>query len=222
MIEWSRVDTVFLDMDGTLLDLHYDSHFWLEHLPRRYGERYGVPEDQARDTILGIIQAEKGTLNWYCTDYWSRRLDLDVAALKAEVRDRIAYRPHVTEFLAQVRSQGYRSVIVTNCHPDPLALKLEATGLDRHVDAIVSSHQLGKPKEAPAFWADLQRLAPYEPARTLMVDDSLAVLESARTAGLGQCLAILAPDSRQAPAQAYPGMPCIHHFDELLPLSGPR
>ncbi|MDX1636087.1 MAG: haloacid dehalogenase, partial [Marinobacter sp.] len=90
MIEWSRVDTVFLDMDGTLLDLHYDSHFWLEHLPRRYAEHTGVATEQALATILDIIRTEKGTLNWYCTDYWSRRLAMDVAALKAEVRDRIA------------------------------------------------------------------------------------------------------------------------------------
>lgn len=222
MIEWSRVDTVFLDMDGTLLDLHYDSHFWLEHLPRRYAEHTGLAPEQAREAILGIIQAEKGTLNWYCTDYWSQRLAMDVAALKAEVRERIAYRPHVAEFLSQIRRSGYRSVIVTNCHPDPLALKLEATGLDRHVDAIISSHQLGKPKETPDFWHDLQGYAPYQPARTLMVDDSIPVLESARAAGIGQCLAILAPDSQQAPNEAHPEIPSIAHFNELLPLADPR
>ena len=25
-----EVDTILLDMDGTLLDLHYDNHFWME------------------------------------------------------------------------------------------------------------------------------------------------------------------------------------------------
>ncbi len=222
MIDWSRVDTVFLDMDGTLLDLHYDSHFWLQHLPLRYAQHCGLSTEQARATILDIIQTEKGTLNWYCTDYWSRRLAMNVAALKAEVRERIAYRPHVADFLAQIRQRGYRSVIVTNCHPDPLALKLDATGLDRHVDAIISSHQLGKPKEAPDFWSDLQQHTAYEPARTLMVDDSIPVLESARAAGIGQCLAILAPDSQLAPSPAHPEIPSIAHFDELMPLSGGR
>ena len=28
-----NVDLVLLDMDGTLLDLHYDSHFWLDYVP---------------------------------------------------------------------------------------------------------------------------------------------------------------------------------------------
>ena len=29
-LAWRDIDTVLLDMDGTLLDLHYDNHFWLE------------------------------------------------------------------------------------------------------------------------------------------------------------------------------------------------
>src|SRR5688572_6670841 len=35
MIDWNAVDTVLLDMDGTLLDLHFDNYFWLTHLPKR-------------------------------------------------------------------------------------------------------------------------------------------------------------------------------------------
>ncbi|HBT55971.1 MAG TPA: haloacid dehalogenase, partial [Pseudomonas sp.] len=33
MLNWNAIDTVLLDMDGTLLDLHFDNHFWLEHMP---------------------------------------------------------------------------------------------------------------------------------------------------------------------------------------------
>ncbi|OZB18681.1 MAG: haloacid dehalogenase [Marinobacter sp. 34-60-7] len=217
MVDWSSLDTVFLDMDGTLLDLHFDNHFWLEHLPLRYAQTHGLCPRQAKDTLIPMIMAERGSLNWYCTDYWSERLALDITGLKAEVGDRIGYRPHVPDFLSALRSAGLRSVIVTNCHPDPLALKLARTGLDQHVDAIVSSHQLGKPKEDPAFWQDLQRLSPYQQNRTLMVDDSFPVLESAVGAGIGQCLAILAPDSQQPEKAAHPHIPGIRHFDEVLP-----
>ncbi len=217
MVDWSTLDTVFLDMDGTLLDLHFDSHFWLEHLPRRYAEQYDLHPQQAKDQLLAMIMAERGSLNWYCTDYWSERLSVDINQLKAEVSDRIGYRPHVPDFLASLRKAGLHSVIVTNCHPDPLALKLSHTGLDRHVDAIVSSHELGKPKEDRAFWSDLARRVPYRQERTLMVDDSFPVLESARDAGIGQCLAILAPDSTQTPATRHPEIPGIRHFDEVLP-----
>lgn len=217
MVNWHSIDTVFLDMDGTLLDLHFDNHFWLDHLPRRYAEQFRLDPADARDTLIPMIMAERGTLNWYCTDYWSERLSVDIVGLKAEVGDRIGYRPHAKRFLEALNAAGLRSVIVTNCHPDPLALKLERTGLDAHVDGIVSSHELGLPKEAPEFWHRLQGREPYAAARTLMVDDSLPVLESARRAGLGQCLAILAPDSRQPDRAGHPEIPGVRDFDEVLP-----
>ena len=217
MVDWSTLDTVFLDMDGTLLDLHFDAHFWLEHLPKRYAEQFDLHPQKARDQLITMIMAERGSLNWYCTDYWSKRLSVDITLLKQEVSDRIGYRPHVPDFLATLRNAGLRSVIVTNCHPDPLALKLRKTGLNQHVDAIISSHELGKPKEDPEFWQDLGHRIPYRHEKTLMVDDSFPVLESARRAGIGQCLAILEPDSTQSANPDHPDIPGIRHFDEVLP-----
>ncbi|WP_111498535.1 GMP/IMP nucleotidase [Marinobacter bohaiensis] len=221
MIDWPALDTVFLDMDGTLLDLHFDSHFWLEHLPRRYAELKAISHEDARAHIIPRIESEKGSLQWYCVDYWSDRLDVDITALKREVGDRIAYRPHARAFMAAIRASGRRCVIVTNCHPKPLALKLEKTGLDQHVDRVLSTHDFGRPKEDLQFWADLADTEPYRPERTLMVDDSLPVLDSARRAGIGHLLAILAPDSREPVRPAHDGLASIAHFDELLhPVSG--
>ncbi|PVY77638.1 putative hydrolase of the HAD superfamily [Tamilnaduibacter salinus] len=217
MIDWASLDTVLLDMDGTLLDLHFDSHFWLDHLPRRYAQIKQLPEQTGYEQIVPLIESEKGRLHWYCTDYWSNRLDVDVVALKREVRDRIGYRPEAEAFLRALHRSGRRTVIVTNCHPDPLTLKLERTGLDRHVDRVLSTHEFGRPKEDRQFWVDLARREPYDPERTLMVDDSLPVLESAADHGIRHLLAILAPDSSQ-PARHHDGtLPAIHHFDEILP-----
>ncbi|WP_372964182.1 GMP/IMP nucleotidase [Marinobacter sp.] len=217
MVDWSTLDTVFLDMDGTLLDLHFDSHFWLEHLPKRYAEQFNLHPQQAKDQLISMIMAERGTLNWYCTDYWSDRLSIDITRLKQEVSERIGYRPHVQDFLTSIRHAGLHSVIVTNCHPDPLALKLNRTGLDQQVDMIISSHDLGHPKEDQKFWQKLVDRVSYRPDRTLMIDDSFPVLESARQAGIGQCLAILAPDSTQDATPHHPEIPGILHFDEVLP-----
>ncbi len=217
MVDWSSLDTVFLDMDGTLLDLHFDSHFWLEHLPKRYAEQFDLHPQETKDQLISMIMAERGTLNWYCTDYWSERLSVDITRLKAEVGDRIGYRPHAHDFLRSLRTAGLHSVIVTNCHPDPLALKLQRTGLDQHVDMIISSHELGKPKEDRGFWHDLSQRVNYQRERTLMVDDSFPVLESAQEAGISQCLAILSPDSTQTANPHHPDIPGICHFDEILP-----
>jgi len=217
MVNWSTLDTVFLDMDGTLLDLHFDNHFWLEHLPLRYAQKNNLQPQVAKQQLMALIMAQRGSLNWYCTDYWSNQLSMDINGLKAEVGERVGYRPHVRAFLSSLRERGLYTVIATNCHPDPLAMKLERTGLNTLVDDIVSSHQLGKPKEDPAFWQALHRVTPYDRSRTLMVDDSFPVLESAAKAGIAQLLAVLAPDSQQPANRAHPQITGIHDFDEVLP-----
>jgi 5'-nucleotidase len=33
-LDWNNIDTVLLDMDGTLLDLAFDSQFWLQDVPQ--------------------------------------------------------------------------------------------------------------------------------------------------------------------------------------------
>jgi len=217
MVNWAPVETVFLDMDGTLLDLHFDNYFWLEHLPQRYAEQFKLPPQKAKEQLMSMIMAERGSLNWYCTDYWSDKLSLDITSLKSEVGNLIGYRPYVVDFLNSLRQSGLHTVIVTNCHPDPLALKLKRTRLNQYVDAIISSHQLGRAKEESGFWQRLHQVAPYKASATLMIDDSFPVLESARDAGIAQCLAVLAPDSQKIAHEGHPSIPGIRHFNEILP-----
>jgi len=216
MLDWQAVDTVLLDMDGTLLDLHFDSHFWLEFLPRRYAERHGLDPERSRGPLIERIMAERGSLNWYCLDYWSRELDLPVAELKREVADRIGYRPGVEAFLAALRLSGRRTLIVTNAHRDSLSLKVERTGIDRLVDLVICSHDFGLPKEDVRFWTKLQEVEPFDARRTLLVDDSLPVLESARRFGIAHLLCIAQPDSRQ-PARAITEFNAVTDFAEVMP-----
>ena len=81
---WREIDTVLLDMDGTLLDLHYDDHFWLHHLPQRYAELHGISFAMAWLELKPLFERNAGTLNWYCLDFWSAELKLSVRDLKRE------------------------------------------------------------------------------------------------------------------------------------------
>jgi 5'-nucleotidase len=215
MLDWRAVDTVLLDMDGTLLDLHFDSYFWLEHLPLRYAQLRKLEPADAREWLHQRITQEQGTLNWYCLDYWSEQLGVDIPALKREVADRIGFRPQVKDFLQRLRQRGMRSVIVTNAHRDSLNIKLHLTGLDSLVDGIICSHDFRLPKEDVEFWTQLQAVEPFDPARTLLVDDSLAVLRSAQRYGIAHLLSIVQPDS-QAPARRIDEFRAIDQFDELF------
>jgi 5'-nucleotidase len=215
MLDWQHIDTVLLDMDGTLLDLHFDNYFWHEHMPLRYSERCGIDLQTAKSSLLARYGALEGTMQWYCVDYWSRELDLDVALLKSEIDHLIAVHPHVPRFLDAVRTLGKRVALVTNAHHKSLALKMERTQLAGHFDAVICSHDFGMPKEDRSFWGRLQAQFAYEPQRTLLVDDSLAVLRSARDFGIAHLLCVLQPDTRQAPREITE-FPAIASFADLI------
>jgi putative hydrolase of the HAD superfamily len=216
MIDWSAIDKVFLDMDGTLLDLHFDNRFWREHVPARYAAARDLPLNQARDELFARYKDQEGTLEWYCIDHWSRELGLDIALLKEEIDHLIAVHPQVLEFLEALAARGMRRVLVTNAHQKAIALKMRKTRLVGHLERIISAHDLGLAKENPGFWPLVQAIEPFDPERTLFVDDSPTVLRAARDYGFHHLLAVLAPDSR-SPAREAEEFLAIHGFGELLP-----
>jgi len=216
MIAWSEVDTVMLDMDGTLLDLNFDNHFWKEFVPLRYAQLHDIDLQQAKQILEPRFKAMEGKLEWYCLDYWSEDLKLDIVGLKQEVAELIAVHPHVIEFLEAARAVGKRLLLVTNAHRDSLTLKMDKTCLQVFFDAIISSHDFGLAKEQAGFWQALQTSHVFEKQSALLVDDSLPVLRSAREFGLAHLVAVSKPDSRQ-PQRLVTEFPAIVDFRQLLP-----
>jgi len=198
---WDEIDTVLVDMDGTLLDLAFDNFFWLELVPARYAQLHGLSLEEARTTLMTRSRGTAGTLAWYCTDHWSRDLKLDINALKWAHRHLVRFLPGAREFLAAVRARGKRLWIVTNAHRDTIAVKAEQTGVQALVDRLFCSHELSGPKESAAFWRMLQQEQAFDPARTLLIEDSLAVLAAASAYGVRHTIAIRRPDSRLPPRQ---------------------
>lgn len=216
MLDWSAIRSVFLDMDGTLLDLHFDNHFWLSHVPQRYAELHGLSHDDAKLDLAPRYDQVAGTMNWYCVDYWSRELQLDIVRLKEEVSHLIAVHPHVVDFLVALRESGKRIVLVTNAHQKSLALKMERTSLHGHFDEVICAHDIGIPKEHPEFWQRLQAVERFEADKTLLVDDSLPVLRSARNYGIRHLLAVYRPDTR-LPDKDVGEFAAIRDFRDILP-----
>ncbi|WP_027848109.1 GMP/IMP nucleotidase [Marinospirillum minutulum] len=220
MIDWKNINTVLLDMDGTLLDLHFDSHFWLEHLPHRYAELHKLEKSSVQTNLIAQIMAEKGRLNWYSLDYWSERLGVDILALKREIQHLIGFRVDALDFLQWLKVAHPRVVLATNADRKSLALKLPLTGLEEYVDFIFSSSDIGIPKEDQGYWHALMEVDPFDPATTLLIDDNESVLASAQAFGIAQLITISQPDSH-SPLRQMTEFPAVTRFAELQPVNKP-
>ena len=182
--DWAHIDTVLLDLDGTLLDQAYDNHIWRDLVPQRFAMKHAMELHSAYAEITRRFDSLRGTLDWYCIDYWSRTLEIDIGALHREVRAHVAWLPGAREFLTRMRGDGKRLVLLTNSHPIALAVKHEETGVLDYLDAAVTSHDFGAPKEHAQFWQAARERFRYDPARSLFADDNSKMLEAARTAGI--------------------------------------
>ncbi|WP_341502778.1 GMP/IMP nucleotidase [Gallaecimonas sp. GXIMD4217] len=214
-LNWSEIDTVLLDMDGTLLDLHFDNHFWLDRVPALLAEKDGIGLEQARARIEVEYDAVFGTLNWYCYDYWSQRLGLDIDTATREIQHLISLRDDTLPFLDALRQSGRRVVLLTNAHPQSLSLKVERTRLDAHLDLLISTHEYGVSKESQRLWELVQQRLKFDPARTLFVDDSQPILEAARRFGIRYLLGVKNPDSKKD-EKAFEGFAATNDYRSLL------
>jgi 5'-nucleotidase len=218
-IDWNSIDTVLLDMDGTLLDRHFDDYFWIEHVPKRYAEKNGMSHDAAKERLHKMFHSQENTLNWTDLDYWSDQLGLDIPVLKEEVDHLIAVHPFVIEFLLFLRQHRKGIYLVTNAHGKTLDLKMRRTRIGSYFDGIVSAHDLGLPKEDPAFWGRLQESVPYLPERTMLGEDSETNLKTAELFGIKYLIHVGRFSSQSAPVIS-DNFRSIHFFSELIPRDG--
>lgn len=213
---WGQIDLVMLDMDGTLLDRHFDDYFWEHFVPEVYALNNQLTAEAARQQLLKKYQSREGSLAWTNLDFWSDELGLDIPVLKMQVDHLIAIHPYVVLFLEYCRKMGKRVWLVTNAHSKTLDIKMAKTALQDHFDRLICAEEVGVAKEDPEFWQRLRRLHMYNPERTLLVDDTEKVLVSASQGGIQKLICVARPSSRAAIRHSQ-RFTSITYFKELIP-----
>lgn len=214
-VDWEAVDTVLLDMDGTLLDKHFDDHFWEHYVPEIYAAQRQLSPAAARQELCARYKQKEGTLAWTDLDFWSEELGLDIPALKIKVEHLIQVHPYVIEFLKFCGRQGKKIHLVTNAHSKTLDIKLRRTAIGGFFDRVVCAAEVGVAKEDPCFWPRLEKMLGFAPPRTMLADDNEKVLLAARRSGLAFLIYVARPSSR-SPAQYSTIFPSIVYFKELI------
>lgn len=214
-LTWKEINTVLVDMDGTLLDLHFDNHFWLEHIPYKLANKRQISLQAAKDYMQVECESVMGTLSWYCLDFWAEKLDMDIIQAKREIEHLISMREDSLPFIDALKASGREVILVTNAHPDSLSLKIEKTQLDEHIDQLISTHEFGVTKESQVLWQKLQEKVKFDSRHTLFVDDSLGILKAAQDFGIKHLLAVSNPDSQQ-PVRDIEGFAAVQDYRYLL------
>lgn len=215
LLPWHQIETVLLDMDGTLLDLNFDNKFWLELIPQKLAKRSGKSVSESTQEFMQACEEVKGKLEWYCLDYWADRLQMDILDAKQELKHMIQLRQDCIPFLDALKQSGREIALVTNAHPDALSLKIEQTQLDAHIDTLISTHQFGVSKESQRLWHALESHLGFDKTHTLFVDDSQVILDAAKTFGIAYTLGITNPDSGK-PENKIHGHTHTNNYHDLI------
>ncbi|MCP9463952.1 MAG: HAD-IA family hydrolase [Nitrospira sp.] len=212
---WGQIDHVLLDMDGTLLDRHFDNVLFEEELPRRYATLHGLSFEEARTRLMAMYRSVEGELVWTDLEYWTDQIGIDVVALHKELAHLIGFLPGAEDFLRALRSMGKRLTIVTNAHRAGVAVKTAKTGLDRYVDRIVDAFEVGALKMRPEYWPSCRRLVGFDPSRSLYIDDDEQCLLAARQFGIGRIIHS-AKSSSQLPPTPSARFPSVERLSSLV------
>ncbi|MDP2279731.1 MAG: HAD-IA family hydrolase [Nitrospirota bacterium] len=214
-IPLNEIKYVLLDMDGTLLDKYFDDYFWEHLVPEKYAEKNCITFGKAKEELLIKYKRHEGTLNWTDIDFWSRELNLDIPALKEQIRHMIEVHPHVEDFLKMLKKQKKKIFLVTNAHLKVLDLKFKKTDIGKYFDDAITSFEMGYPKETLEFWKKAEKKLGFKKEETLFIDDTEAVLRTAKKFGIRYILHKVVASSKLKPRLSKDFMH-IFDFNELM------
>ncbi|MCX7914398.1 MAG: HAD-IA family hydrolase [Thermodesulfovibrionales bacterium] len=92
---------------------------------------------------------------------------------------------------------------------------MKKTDLGKYFDRCITSFEIGYPKELLQFWKEIERIIEFDKGKTLFIDDTPEILQTARDFGIKYLLLKLRANSKKkdSPQTEFP---YIKDFKELL------
>ena len=202
-------------MDGTLLDKYFDDYFWEHLVPEKYAEIHNISFGRSKEELMKKYKVHEGSLNWTDLDFWSDQLNLDIPAMKEQIKHLIEVHPHVENFLKMLRKEKKKVFLVTNAHYKSIDLKFKKTLIGKYFDAVLMSFDTGYPKEDIKFWEVAEKRLGFDKGKTLFIDDTEEILKTAKKFGIKYILYKARANSKVKPGKSNDFMH-ITDFDELL------
>ncbi|MCL4491679.1 MAG: HAD-IA family hydrolase [Nitrospirae bacterium] len=215
MLPLRNIECILLDMDGTLLDKYFDDYFWEHLVPEKYAEKFNITFGKAKEVLLSLYKAHEGTLNWTDIDFWSKELNLDIPALKEQIKHLIEVHPHVEDFLKAMKKEKKRIYMVTNAHYKVLDIKLKKTEIGKYFDKCITSFEMGYPKEMIEFWQKVEGVLHFDRGKTLFIDDTPEILKTAKAFGIKHLFLKVGANSKKKDAHSHE-FPVLKDYRELL------
>lgn len=214
-MDWDQIQTVMIDMDGTLIDLCFDHVIWNHALPQQLAQKRGISPKEAHDLLYSEYRPPF-PIDFYSIDAWARKTGLDLMQIHKDTSHLLQYRPGAIQFLEFLKARKLRVVIATNCHPKSFELKDSILNIRSKVDAVYSSADFGVAKDEVEYWDCVEQIESFPRSHTLFIDDAQPILDTGWEAGIGHLMTIKQPNCL-IPAVSTFFHPVIDDFRDLLP-----
>ena len=171
------------DIDGVLLD---SMIIWTD-LGERYLRSIGKEPEEGLTEKLFSMSLEQGAE--YLKDTYI--IDKDTSGILDDINKisehfyyhEVEAKPGVEELLKDFRTRGIKMVAATSSPRSHVERALTRTGLHNYIDIIFTNSEVGVSKHEPDIYNLAAEYMETDPSETLVFEDSLYALKTAKAAG---------------------------------------
>ncbi len=193
----SAFDAVIFDLDGVLVD----SEIWWDEVRHGFAAAHDRPWTEGdRAAVMGANSRQ-----WSATMRERLGLDMADAEIERAVVDGVVRRyreegppviPGAVEAVRRIAAR-WRVAVASSAHREVIDAALGTLGIGDDFAVVVPSDDVARGKPAPDVYLEAARRLGVEPARCLVVEDSLNGVVAAREAGM---TVVLVPNRSIPPA----------------------